>query len=202
MKKIIVLLMLCSLFVATSIHADITERIIYAGDTPLSSTCKVTQTAPMELTVAACSWTTTGQSRVVNLNIIEAMLTELGVGSVAELISQGKAEFLPGAFPSRVRGWLIDKAGNIIERSRARVLSPTVLTITAGETWVVYMVDGLGVTMNLVLKKWDGVKPVGTLNYLIMPFEVPAGTTDLTSIKIEVFTVKPNFPPRKGLFEK
>ncbi|KKL79491.1 hypothetical protein LCGC14_2014320, partial [marine sediment metagenome] len=42
------------------VSAAITERIIYAGNTPLASDCRVTQTGPMELTVMPCSWTTTG----------------------------------------------------------------------------------------------------------------------------------------------
>ena len=132
------------------IYAGITERIIYAGNTPLASDCQVTQTGPMQLTISICSWTTTGQGRI--FNTIMSLPAQAGVGSLAEAIRQGNAEWLPGGF--RVRGWLTNKQGNIIEKSRIRTLPiNTVLNIVAGERWVVYLVDGPGVTMDAVLQK-------------------------------------------------
>ena len=180
------------------VSATITERVIYAGDTPLKSTCTVTQTGPMELTAAACQWTTTGEARV--FSVLQSLIARTGFGELAQSLAEDKAEWSHNG--TRVRAWLRDKQGNIIARSRTRVLTPTVLSITAGETWVVYMVDGPGVTMNLVLEKWDGDRPENTLDYLLLPFEVPAGITDLGGIKIEVFTVKSGHVPVKGLFEK
>ena len=190
MKTTFLALALVFLLVGVA-NAVIVERVIYAGDTPLTSNCTVTQTGPMELAVSSCSWTTTGQSKVVAREKVPNLANEIAADRVV-MMPDGK----------RVRGWLKDKGGNIIERSRTRVLAPTVLNIIAGEEWVVYMVDGPGVTMNLILQPWDVKSPGGLIDYLIMPFKVPLGTTDLSVINIEVFTVRPDFPPAKGLFEK
>ncbi len=198
MKRLFITCLLLILITPALLRADIVERITYSGDTLLKSTCTVTQTGPMELTFTACKWTTTGRSKL--FSVLESMPAQLGLGELGEAIKQGKAEWSHGR--TRVRAWLRDKQGNIIERSRTRVLTPTVLAITAGATWVVYMVDGPGVTMNLVLEKWNGTQLAGSLDYLLLPFEVPAGTIDLSGIKIEVFTVKSGRKPPKGLFEK
>ena len=185
------------------VSAAITKRIIYAEETLLRSNCTVKQTAPMQLTIAACSWTTTGRSKIVNIGIVRAVAARMGVGEVASLIAQDKAQFTPGTLSTRVRGWFLDKDGKVIDRSRTRsVVSPVVLTITSGDLWVVYLVDGPGVTMDVVLQLDREVRPPNTLDYLILPFAVPAGTTDLGGITIEVFTVKPGHAPVKGMFEK
>ena len=172
-------------------QATITQRIIHAGDTPLFSDCAVTQTGPMELSVATCRWTTRGEAGIA---------PKEKVSDLSNKIAAGQAEMMPDG--KRARWWLTDNQGNIIDKSRTRVLPPTVLSISAGNTWVVYMVDGPGVTMTLRLQPWTGISPEGVLNYLLMPFKVPAGTTDLNTIDIEVFTVLPGFPAPKGLFEK
>ena len=197
MKKAIFSFVMWILLTSSS-QANIIPRVIYAGDTPLSSDCVVTQTGPMELTAGPCLWTTTGQARVFGL--LESIPALLGLGELGRAVAEGKAELFQRG--TRVRAWLRDKQGNIIERSRIRILAPTVLSISAGGTWVVYMVDGPGVTMTLVLQPKDDPRPAGTLDYLLLPFNVPAGTTDLNTIKIEVFTVRPGLAPARGLFEK
>jgi len=199
MQKLwIVLLILALLGGGTDwVSAAITQRIIHAGDTPLASTCKVTQTGPMQLTLSTCSWTTTGEGKI--LDRFESAFAALGVGLAAQALRENKAEW----HGSRVRVWLRDKQDNIIERSRTRMLSvDVVLNIVAGETWVVYLVDGLGVTMNAVLLKNKELRPAGILDYILLPFTVPVGTTNLNTINIEVFTVLPGFPAPKGMFEK
>ncbi len=174
------------------VSAAITQRIIHAGNTPLASDCVVTQTGPMQLTVSTCSWTTTGQAKIVHESKVPNLSNEIAVGNV---------ERMP--YSRRVRGWLQDSQGNIIEKSRTRFIPvPVVLNITAGETWVAYLVNGPGVTMAVVLQKRGELRPAGTLDYILFPFVVPVSTTDLSGIDIEVFTVRPDFPPAKGLFEK
>ncbi|KKM22845.1 hypothetical protein LCGC14_1621180 [marine sediment metagenome] len=190
MKTFIAILI--ALFLGGSAQAAITERVIYAGDTPLASDCQVTQTGLMELTVMPCFWTTTGQARIVPK---EKVLNLTGA------ISRGDVEMLPDG--KRVRGWLIDKQGNIIERSATyRVTPKAVLTITAGQKYVVYMLQGPGQTINIALMDPADRRPNTFIDYLVFNFNVPAGTTDLSAVAIEVFTVRPNFPPAKGLFEK
>ncbi len=197
MKTLIISLLL--LFLSGIAQAAITERIIYAGDTPLTSDCRVTQTGPMKLTVMPCSWTTTGEARI--LGPIDSLVAATGFGPVAKALREGNAEW----HHNRVRVWLRDKQGNIIEKSRRRILSlATTLTITAGKRWAIYLLDGPGVTMIPTLVEWDGLsgRPSDMLDYIVLPFLVPLNTIDLNTITIEVFTVRPDFPPAKGLFEK
>ncbi|KKM30267.1 hypothetical protein LCGC14_1566230 [marine sediment metagenome] len=185
---------LFSLFLTASAYATVVERVIYARNTLLVSDCIVTQTGLMELTVSACSWTTTGLSKVVPKEKVPNLSNEIAVGRVVEM---------PGG--KEVRGWLLDKQGNIIEKSRTRgLMSSSVLTITAGKRWAAFLVDGPGITMQVALVEWGpGFTPLpGTLDYIILPFRVPVGTTDLSGIKIEVLTVRPGAGPAKGMFEK
>lgn len=191
MKTVIVSLAFWLLLVASS-QAGIVERVIYTGDTPLASTCTVTQTGLMELTVSACSFTTTGQARIVAREKVSNLPNEIAAGRVQNM-PDGK----------RVRGWFRDKDGNIIDKSKTHTrATPVALSITAGDTWVVYLLDGPGVTMDVVLQRWDDPRPANFIGFIVMPFTVPTGTTDLSTITIEVFTVKPDFPPPKGLFER
>ena len=174
------------------VSAAITQRIIHAGDTPLASNCQVAQTGPMQLTVSACSWTTTGQAKIVH---------ESKVPNLKNEIAAGRVERMPDGV--RVRGWLRNAQGNIIEKSRTRFIpAKIILNIVAGETWVAYLVNGPGRTMVVTLQKRGEPRPTGTLDYILFPFVVPAGTTDLSAINIQVFTVLPGFPPAKGIFEK
>ncbi len=201
MKTLIISLLFALLLPGggTGVFAAITEQTIYAGDTPMFSNCSVEQTGPMELTVMPCSWTTPGLARV--FSILESLPAQIGLGELGKALRENKAEWLPGH--QRVRVWWRDAEDNIIKKSRTRVLSvPKVLTITAGTFWVVYMVDGPGVTMDIVLQPWKVERPDNTLDYLIFEFDVPVGTTDLNTIDLEVFTVRPDFPPAKGIFEK
>ncbi len=181
------------------VSAAITERVIYAGDTPLASDCRVMQTGPMELTIMPCFWTTTGEARI--FSAWQSIRAWIDNGPLAEAISTGRAEWMPDG--RRIRGWLTDKQGNIIERSKTYWVVPkAVLTIVAGQKYIVYMLKGLGQTMNIALMNPSDPSPETVINYLIFKFDVPAGTTDLSTITLEVFTVRPNLPPRKGLFEK
>ncbi len=186
-------------FFASPVQAGIVERVIYAGDTPLFSDCSLTQTGPMELTVTPCTFATTGQARIFSR--IQSLPAQAGIGALASAVRQGRAEWMHGG--QRIRGWLTDKQGNIIEKSATWRLPVTnVITVIPGETYFIYLIKKAGVTMEVALIARSVPKPIGYIHYLAFEFEVPLGTTDLNSIEIEVFTVRPDFPPAKGLFEK
>ena len=198
MKILIVALLLLLLGGGTDwVSAGITERVIYAGDTPLASDCQVTQTGFMELTVMPCFWTTTGEAKI--LGPIASFVAATGIGLVAQALREGKAEW----HHNRVRVWFRDKHGNIIERSVTYQVTPkVVLTMVAGQKYVVYMLRGLGQTMNIALMDPADPLPSTFINYLVFAFDVPFGTIDLSTVTLEVFTVRPHFPPAKSLFEK
>ena len=214
MKKTwIVLLFLVALGAGGSwVSAAITERVIHAGDTPLASDCRVTQTGPMELTVMPCFWTTTGEARIVDVtkaigNFADNTLPTFkerftsGIQELEHRVAAGEIEYMPDG--KRIRGWLKNKDGSIIRKKATyRVAPKTVLTIVAGQKYVVYMLRGPGQTMNVALMNPADTRPSTFIDYLVFKFDVPVGTTDLNTITLEVFTVRPNFPPRKGLFEK
>ena len=198
MKKLIISLLIV-LFLGGVAHAAITERIIYAGPTPLASTCQVTQTGPMELTVAPCTFTTTGWARIYG--ILQSLVARSGVGELARAVAQGKAEWTSNGL--RIRGWLRDKQGNIIERSATwRLPSAESVTVTPGNTYFLYLVKKAGVTMEIKLLPVNDPTPTTYVHYLALDFTVPLGTTDLSTVKIEVYTVRRGDRPAKGLFEK
>ena len=192
MKTVIPLILAFLLASAWHTQAGLVEQDIYAATTLLASTCTVIQTGPMQLTIPPCSWTTTGLSRIVSREKVPNLTNE---------IAAGRVEMTPNG---RVRGWLRDKTGNILEKSRTRILPSSVtFNITAG-MWAIYLVDGPGVTMVPTLVAWSNSSkdPAGTLDYLVLPFPVPVGTTDLSGITIEFHVIKPGVRPAKGVFEK
>ena len=200
LKTLIISLLLLFLGAGGSwVSAAITERVIYAGDTPLTSNCRVTQTGPMELTIAPCTFTTTGEAKI--FSIFESIGARLGVGRLANAIVEDRAEMVKDGM--RVRGWLTDKQGNIIEKSVTwRLPTAEIITVAPGETYFIYLVKKAGATMETVLLPVSDLSPISYIHYLAFEFTVPLGTTNLGGIEIEVFTVRPDFPPTKGLFEK
>ena len=196
MRSVIIGFFLSALLAASS-QAGITERVIYAGNTPLASDCRVTQTGPMELTVAPCSFATTGEARIASR--LDSAFALMGVGPIAQALREDKAEW----HGNRVRIWLRDKEGNIIEKSVTwRLPTVEIIGVTPGETYFLYLIEDVGVTMEVLLIPVSSPRPAGYIHYLAFEFTVPLGTTDLGGIEIEVFTVRPNFPPVKSLFEK
>ena len=179
--------------------AAIVERVIYAGPTPLASTCRVTQTGPMELTVAPCTFTTTGWARI--FGALKSLVARSGVGELARAVAEGKAEWTSDGL--RIRGWLRDKQGNIIEKKATwRLPVAESVTVTPGNTYFIYLVKKVGVTMEIKLLPVNDPVPTNYVHYLALDFTVPLGTTDLNTVKIEVYTVRPGPRPAKGLFEK
>ena len=197
MKTLIISLLLL-LFGGTA-QAAITERVIHAGDTPLTNSCTVVQTAPLELTVFPCTFTTTGEAKI--FNVIESLLAQTGIGQLAKAIQENKAEWMPGGL--RIRAWLRTEFGDVIERSVMWNLPVTsVITFTPGDTYYLYLVKKAGVTMGVIALPVTAPRPAGYIHYLAFEIVVPLGTTDLNSVNIEVFTVKPGHAPTKSLFKK
>ena len=198
MKKLIISL-LFALFLGGVAHAAITERVIYAGPTPLASDCRVTQTGPMELTVAPCTFTTTGTARIYS--ILQSLVARSGVGKLAGALREGKAEWTSNGL--RIRAWLRDKQGDIIERSATWILPVAEsVTVIPGNTYFLYLVKKVGVTMEIKLLPVNDPMPTTYVHYIALDFTVPLGTTDLNTVKIEVYTVRPGKRPAKGLFEE
>ena len=180
-------------------QADIVDQVTYAGDTPLFTDCRIIQTGPMELTVEPCTFTTTGNAKI--FDALRALPAQIGVGKLAQAIRDGKAEWMLNNL--WIRAWVQDKQGNIIERSVTYHLPvAAVLTIVPGDEYYIYLQKAGGVTMVAVVVPNRHKMALATVHPLSYEITVPAGTTDLSTITIEVFTVKPDFPPRKGLFEK
>lgn len=191
MKKVIISLVFWFLFAASG-QARIVERTIYAGDTPLRSDCTVSQSGPMELTIVPCFWTITGQAKIVDRGKVSGLEGRTLRGEV-EMMADGK----------RVRGWMKREDGTVVRKSvKYRLALMSVFSITAGGRYVLYMVNTVGQAMNVVLMSADDPRPATFIDYLVFPFDVPAGTTDLTTIDMEVFTVKPGFPLPKDIFTR
>lgn len=173
-------------------------RAIYAGDTPLVCTLRVAQTGPMELTVQAGSFTTTGEARILDATEIAQMRLD-----PAALIAAGKAEWLPDGV--RLRVWLQDAQGQPILRSATYTLAVDVaFTLTADPTSVKTYVVELGllaeVTEVLCRSQLAGeaqpAVPAGwiPLHWLAGPVIIPPGTLALDALDIPALTVLPGFP--------
>lgn len=182
-QRIIHIVIFWLLFFTTS-QAGIVERIIHAGDTPLASTCTVIQTGPLQLRVNACVWKTTGRARIIQKTKVKNLNARVASGDV-QMMLDGK----------RVRGWLKNKDGSFVGKSKTYVLTSTIINWPAdGVRYVVYMVEGPGNTMQALFMFADLPRPSGFIDYLIFPVAIPVGTIDLDVIDFEVFIVLPGFP--------
>mgnify|MGYP001570328938 CR=1 FL=1 len=179
----------------TSSGAQITPRTIYAGETPLASTCAVTLVAPLTLRVTPCAFTTTGQARVQRFNPKEHQA----------LLEQGKAERL-AADPSKVRVWLQRRDGTT-DTSQTYQLAASID--------VVVMPNALEATQHRILLTTHRARQLAVVaqstrpgqDYPALPakhrlvhiltfhFTVPAAAADLAAVAIPVFTVLSGFPP-------
>lgn len=145
------------------IKSELYRGLIYAGKTPLSMTIKIEQTASMQLTVRAGSFTSTGQWLPC---IVESKTYVLATDQVLNLTSD----------PDFSKHYDID-----------------------------LMSDGVTTDILVRSKLADNIEewspyPAGwtRVHDLVLPFTVPAGTTDLVNVDIYVWTVLPGFPPRTG----
>jgi len=170
----------------------IIQRIIHAGDTPLFSDFTVAQTGPMQLTISGGEFQITGQARVIDLGKVpNAFFTD------------GRAELMPDG--KRARVWLQDKiTKQIMDKSKRRtVAGQTLINVIAHPTMKkTYQIDlrsPSDTVMLVQVQSWLEGQPIpktsDLTHILAFPFIVPPGTTDLTGIDIEVFTVLTGFPP-------
>ena len=180
------------------IRSEAGRGLIYAGDTPLALTIAVEQTWPMQLTVRAGSFTSTGQARIRPYDPpIHAALLASGKG---ELLADGK----------RIRGWIQDKTGVPRDIAKRYTLAAArTIALTSDPTRpVAYAVDllGQGAAADVFGKRrivgvdLFGSPPPGwkALHGLVYEFILPPGLTDVASVEVFVLTVTPGFPPGTG----
>jgi len=176
------------------VSATIMQRTIYSGHTPLFSDCAAVQTAPMELTIAPCIFTTTGRAKVHS--VIASLPAQAGLGQLGQAIREDKAEW----YGNRVRAWIRDSEGNIIERAVTYILpAAKSIIVPPGDTYYLNLIKVGSVVMDVVLRPTSAPpRPANYIHVLAIEFVVPLGTTDLSSVKIEVFTVIPGSAPSKS----
>ena len=181
----------------------IVSQTIHAGDTPLACTLTVEQTGPMQLTVRAGSFTTTGEARILTATDIQQMRLD-----PAALIAAGKAEWLPDG--ARLRVWLQDQSGAPVLKSATYTLAAdVVLNLTSDPTSAKrYLLDFgtlAGVPDVLCRSQFDGealpAEPAGwqAIHWLVDGFVVPAQTTSLDAVLLRAFAVVPGFPVVDGV---
>jgi len=176
----------------------IKQRIIYSGDTPLFSDFAVTQTDPMQLTISGGDFQITGQAKILEKKKVPA-----------DFLADGRAELMPDG--KRVRVWLQDKVTKQIkDKSKRRtILGQTTVNAVAhptkSKTYRVDLRSPSDIVMLVQVQSWleDEPEPITSdlTHTLVFPFVVPPGTTDLSGIDIEVFTVLPGFPPETPEWE-
>jgi hypothetical protein len=168
-------------------------QTIYAGDTPLACTVRVEQTGPMQLTVRAGRFTTTGEARI----------TPEQPDDPGE-IAAGRAERLPDGV--RVRRWLLDAQGapwrpSVTHTLRTDAPFPLTADSTSPKTYLIELGLLNGTPEVLCRSQLAGEAlpdpPAGwePVHWLAGPFVVPAGATTLDALAIPVFAVLPDFPP-------
>ena len=180
----------------SSAQADIVDRVIHAGETPLASSCTVSLTGPMQLTISGCSFTTTGYYHTVPANKAPA--------NVHGLIASGKAEKLADG---RIKVWLQNKDGTVFEKSRTIILSSDVainIPILPEAAWHRITLGVSASVGSVVAQSWTATTrrwlpdpPVGwePIHILMLEFLVPAFQNNLNNITIQAIKILPGFPP-------
>lgn len=186
-----------------TIQSNAHKGLIYAGNTLLASTIAIVQTAPMQLTVKAGSFTTTGQSKV--LEVPEGSII---TPDVQKLIDLGALEFLPGNRQARI--WSMDSATRRFRKAQTFVLAAdAVFNLTSDAVDTKAYQAELGISGGVVdvamvsrfaKDSYPKILPADwqTIHTLIFEFALPPGTVDLSAIEIFVLTVLPGFPPGTG----
>ncbi len=176
------------------IRSEPGRGLIYAGDTPLSSTIVVEQSGPMQLTVRAGDFTTTGQARIVPMD---------SVSNLQELIEAGRAEMLPDG--QRVRIWL-QEGDRLLRSEKLTLAEDAVFDLASDPDEAKCYQAMLGIDANgqpeIVMRSrfaddeypdWpQGWQPV---QELVFEFMVPPGCSDLAGTDIYVLRVEAGFPP-------
>ena len=183
-----------------TIKSEVRKGLIYAGDTPLACTITVEQTGPLQLTIKAGAFCSTGQAHILDAG---------KVPDLAAMIAAGKAEMMPDS--QRVRVWIQDSGGNPIDKAKTYTLAAdVVLEIVSDPNYdTLYEIDlisdGAATKILMQSKLDDGIEdyadyPAGwsRVHDLIYEFRVPAGAADISDIDIFVLEVRPGFPPGTG----
>ena len=174
------------------IKSQVGRGAIFAGDTPLASTIAVEQTGPMQLTVRAGSFTSTGQARI---------RTYHAAGHQA-LIQSGDAERLPDG--QRVRLWINGQKAQTYTLAADQIIDLTSDPLAS----VAYDVDLIsdGATTDVLVKRKIvgaeayGEAPAGwqKIHELVFEFILPAGCADVSPLAIYALTITPGFPEGTG----
>lgn len=182
------------------ITSAVTQGLIYAGDTPLACSIRVEQTGPMELTLHAGTFTTTGQARIRDL-------TGQDAASISQRIADGLAGRL--ADGKRWREWLTARDGTVL-RSETFTIGTQRLTLTSDPArpvrYAIDLVSVNGAAEIRVSRIVDGRETAGApppgarpvQHPLVFAFMLPAGAADLAPLTIYTLTVLPGFPPGTG----
>ena len=171
--------------------------LIYAGDTPLALSIAVEQTGPMQVTVRAGWFTSTGQARIRPY-----------VPADDALIADGLAERLSDG--QRVREWTTQRNGTLDKSKTYTLAADQVINLMSNAlkpvAYAVDLVSDGAQTGVLVRRKIGGVKEHGDLlspgwrrvHELLFEFVLPPGCADVTPIDICALAVKSGFPPGTG----
>ena len=173
------------------ITSRVNRGLIYAGDTPLACTIAVEQTGPMQLTMRAGSFTSTGQARIRDYDPRhEALLTT------------GDAEMLPDG--KRVRVWINGQKAQTYTLAADQVIALTSDPLKLVAYDVDLISDGTQTDV-LVKRKVVGVEEYGDqpagwqkVHELLFEFVLPPACADVTPIDMCALTVKPGFPLGTG----
>lgn len=187
------------------IRSNVQYGQIYAGNTPLASTIAVVQTAPMQLTVRAGSFTTTGQSKIVDVPEYSVITPD-----VQKLIDLGAIEFFHGN--RRARIWSMDGVTGKFRKAQTFTLAADqVFNLTSdavdakayqAELGIDLSAPGSAIPVDVLIRSRilpDGYPPIPiatweTIHQLIFEFVVPPGTVDLSAIDIFVLNIISGFP--------
>lgn len=177
-----------------SVTSRVHRGLIYAGDTPLACDIVAEQTGPMQITIRAGSFTTTGQ----------ALIRPYDPATHDEMTVRGDAELLPDR--KRVRVWLQGADGIPVDKATTYTLATDqVIDLTSDPlTPVAYDIDLIsdGAQADVLVKRRRvgaeqyGDPPAGwtKVHELLFEFVLPAGTVDITAVDIYALSVKPGFP--------
>lgn len=185
-----------------SIKSEPGKGLIYAGDTPLACDINIQQSGPMQLVAKAGSFTTTGQAKIIDP---KEPKNKTKLAKLNNLKTKGHAEDLPDG---RMRVWMQREDGSLVDKCKTcSCLSDTVINIPLAAMDKYYRVDlgEIGGVSSVILREVSRLHdpvdapPVGWsyVHMLTLPFKVPGGTIDLSTIDIYYLKVIPRFPIEK-----
>ena len=175
------------------LKSELYKGLIYAGDTPLASSILVEQTGPMQLTVKAGNFTSTGQARIID----PAESKDPSIkGKMQSLLARNLAESMPDG--RRYRVWIHDKQGIPLDKNGSYTLaSDRAVNIPVLVTAKTYSIE-LGLVGSTPTIWVEGLEPQPAnykpIHKLVYPFIVPGGTANLAGVDMNYLQVLPGFP--------